>query len=122
MTHPSFTVTRVGTIGVVGFSPLTDHDRTVEENHMLRFNERRLQETEALYPGILEQIMRFENATLPECPHCDSENTADVQIGIIGRTTQIAAATTKFTLIPNGPRPGRYYCQNCKQFFGEEDS
>jgi hypothetical protein len=72
------------------------------------------------YPGIEDQIRRFERAILPECPHCGSFNTADVQIGIIGRTIHIAAATKKFKLIVNGPKPGEFYCNACKQFFDAE--
>jgi hypothetical protein len=31
-----------------------------------------------------------------------------------------AAATTKFKLIPNGPKRGKYFCNVCKQYFGRE--
>ena len=86
---------------------------------MLKLDERLLEKSEARYPGIVKQIMRFENATLPPCELCGSKDTADVQIGILGRTITIAAATTKFALIPNGPRPGLYRCNACKHYFGE---
>lgn len=72
---------------------------------------------ETSYPGIKKDIYRFEDAKLPTCSSCGSVDTADVQIGIIGRTICICAATTKFKLIPNGPRPGRYFCNTCNQFF-----
>lgn len=85
---------------------------------MLKVSKETLEDLEEKYPGITEQIMRFENAQLPACPNCKSTDTADVQVGIIGRTINIAAATTKFTLIPNGPKPGPYFCKNCKTYFG----
>jgi len=72
---------------------------------------------EKLYPGITETSMRFENAVLPPCSKCGSPDTADVQVGIIGRTIHLAGATTKFHLIPNGPRPGSNFCNNCEQYF-----
>lgn len=56
-------------------------------------------------------------ADLPPCPDCGSEDTASVQIGVIQRTMNIAAATTKFKLIPNGPKPGPYFCNACDRFF-----
>jgi len=87
---------------------------------MLKLNQNHLDDMERQHKGILEQIMRFENAELPPCLHCGSEDTADVQVGIIGRTIYISAATSKFSLIPNGPRPGRYRCNSCKKYFGEE--
>ncbi len=67
--------------------------------------------------GIRETILRFEEAILSPCPSCGADSTADVQCGIIGRTINIAAATTKFKLVPNGPRPGRYFCNSCQTFF-----
>jgi hypothetical protein len=70
------------------------------------------------YPGITESILRFERAELPACPRCGSQDTANVQVGLIGRTIDIAAATTKFKLIPNGPKPGAYFCNACGEFFG----
>jgi hypothetical protein len=87
---------------------------------MLKVDQETLDKMESQYTGIIESIMRFENAELPPCPHCGSEDSADVQVGVIGRTMSISAATSKFTLIPNGPRPGRYRCNSCKKYFGEE--
>ena len=86
---------------------------------MLKVNQKTLDEMERQHEGILKTIMRFENAELPACPQCASEDTAAVQVGVIGRTIYIATATSKFTLIPNGPRPGKYRCNSCKQYFGE---
>ena len=70
---------------------------------MLKADKERLEWMEKNYPGIKKQINHFEKAKLPRCSHCKSRRTADVQVGIIGRTIYIAGATTKFKLIPNGP-------------------
>ena len=80
----------------VGLNPLTDMERV------------------AGYPGITEQIRRFENAKLPPCPHCRSKNTAGVQVGFIGRTMSIAN-TQKFKIVLNGSdRAGEYFCNACQ--------
>lgn len=36
---------------------------------MLKFDEEKLDRLENDYPGIKEQIIRFEEAPLPTCPH-----------------------------------------------------
>lgn len=87
---------------------------------MLQLSDEELWDLESSYPGIREQVMHFENAVLPICLKCGSVDTADVQIGIVGRTITICGATTKFKLIPNGPRPGRYFCNTCGKFFLKE--
>jgi hypothetical protein len=85
---------------------------------MLKINKETLDKMESQHECIIEQIMRFENALLPSCPHCGSNDTADVQVGIIGQTIQIATATTKFKLVPNiKDRLGKYFCNECKKFF-----
>jgi hypothetical protein len=84
---------------------------------VLTIDQSQLERLEEKYPGIGEQIRYFEDATYPACSRCGSEDTASVQCGIIGRTINIAAATTKFKLIPNGPAPGKYYCNSCNEFF-----
>ena len=84
---------------------------------MLKRDKETLDDMEKSYPGILEQILCFEEAKLPICPRCGSENTANVQVGIIGRTIHISSATTKFKLIPHGPKPGGYFCNICNEFF-----
>jgi hypothetical protein len=84
---------------------------------VLTIDQSQLDRLEEKYPGIGETIRYFEEATYPACSPCHSEDTASVQCGIIGRTINIAAATTRFKLIANGPAPGRYYCNVCKQFF-----
>ena len=86
---------------------------------MLKIDKDTLNEMEQKYSGIRKQIVRFEEATLPACPHCGSQDTAEVNVGIVGRTINIAAATTKFKLIPNGPKPGDYFCNACDAFFGQ---
>ena len=70
------------------------------------------------YPGITEQIRQFKEAELPSCPYCGLGDTADVQVGIIGRTTIIAGFTRKLRLVPNMvDKLGKYYCNSCKKYF-----
>jgi len=84
---------------------------------MLKIDKQGLDRMEEIYPGINLSIQYFEEASLPVCRHCGSTNTANVQCGLIGRTIHIGAATTKFKLIPNGPKPGKYFCNTCNHFF-----
>jgi hypothetical protein len=84
---------------------------------MLKLTLQELESLESSYPGITKDVMVFENTDLPCCTKCQSSDTADVQIGIIGRTINICSSTTKFKLIPNQPRPGRYFCNSCNKFF-----
>lgn len=86
---------------------------------MLKIDATLLNRLEEQYPGIKEMILQFEAAHLPACVHCASLDTAKVQAGIIGRTITIAAATTKFKLIPNGRRLGDYFYNACKAFFND---
>ena len=74
---------------------------------------------ETSYPGIREQIFRFDAAELPVCPDCNSPDTASVQVGVIGRTINLCAATSKFHLIPNGPKPGEFFCNSCRKYFND---
>lgn len=69
------------------------------------------------YPGITQSIWKFEQMTLPRCIRCGSADTADVQIGVIGRTMAIRTATRKSKFIAWGPLPGRFYCNPCHKFF-----
>ena len=39
---------------------------------MLKLNQAELDAMERQREGIIESIMRFENAELPSCPHCGS--------------------------------------------------
>lgn len=84
---------------------------------MITIAQESIESLESDYPGIKEQILRFENAILPVCSHCGSENTANVQVGIIGRTIALASATTKVKLALNRPQPGKYFCNHCQNFF-----
>jgi hypothetical protein len=70
------------------------------------------------YPGITEQIRRYAEAELPSCPHCGSEDTASVEVGMVGRAITIAASTTKVKLVPNAKdKLGIYFCNECKKYF-----
>jgi hypothetical protein len=84
---------------------------------MLKVNKTTLDQLETQYPGIAAYVLRLEDATLPTCPICGSGNTAKVNVGIIGRTISLAAATTKFKLIANGPKPGKHWCNECSKYF-----
>ena len=84
---------------------------------MLKLNEHQLAKLESQYSGITDTIQHFENANLPTCLNCQSKDTAQVGCGIVGRSINVAAATTKFKLIPNAPKPGEYFCNGCGQFF-----
>ena len=85
---------------------------------MLKVDQKTLDKMEQQHKGIVKSIMSFEEADLPACPHCRSGDTADVQVGMIGRTIYIAGATTKFKLVPNGSdKKGKYFCNECRKFF-----
>jgi len=71
---------------------------------------------ESQHPGITEQIEDFELMALPICPKCLSGDTAAVNVGVVGRTIDLAAVTTKFHLRANG-KPGEYYCNACRSYF-----
>lgn len=77
-----------------------------------------LDRLEQAYPGSRETLEHFESETLPACAHCGSARTASVQVGIVGRAIALAAATTKIKLIANGPKPGKFFCNDCERFFG----
>lgn len=64
-----------------------------------------------------EQYRRFTNLEVPPCPRCGSGITASVQVGVIGITIRLAATCSKFKLIPNGPKPGNWFCRSCGRFF-----
>lgn len=72
---------------------------------------------DASYPDISDTILNIENRKLPDCPNCESEDTATVQVGVIGRTITIAASTTKIKLVPNGIKKQTHYCNTCATFF-----
>ena len=72
---------------------------------------------ETHYPGISGQQRSSDAAVLPSCPKCGSKDTARVNVGITGRTMGLAASSKKFKLIPNGPKPGEYFCNSCEVYF-----
>lgn len=69
------------------------------------------------YPGVLEYAEGLEAAEFPNCPLCDSEDTAKVNVGVIGRTILLCTMTTRFHLIPNGPKVGAFFCNSCRTYF-----
>jgi hypothetical protein len=85
---------------------------------MLKVSQKYIDDLEQQYPGIRESIMYFENAELPACPHCGSDDTASVQVGAVGRLLAILRATSKVTMVANGPKPGEYFCNKCRKHFG----
>ena len=86
---------------------------------MLKIDEKTIAHVERQYPGFEEILLGFESAILPACSHCGSANTANVQVGCVGITQNLAAATTKFKLILNGPKPGKFFCNTCDEFFDQ---
>lgn len=80
-----------------------------------------LETYEREHPGITKMAYSFENAILPPCTHCGSFDTADVQCGFVSITLALACITTKFHLLVSGPRPGRFFCNTCRQYFTPED-
>ena len=84
---------------------------------LLKLDDRALSELEAAYPGIRTSILAREAANVPPCTNCGASDTASVGQGILGRSVALAAATTKFKLVPNGPAPGRHFCNVCGRFF-----
>jgi hypothetical protein len=69
---------------------------------------------EKVYQKLYQQFAWME---VPPCPRCGTCNTASVQVGVIGLTIRLAATCSKFKLIPNGPKPGNWFCNTCQQFF-----
>ena len=64
-----------------------------------------------------ELYLRFMKMEVPPCTRCGSSTTASVQVGLIGLTIRLAATCSKFKLIPNGPKPGEWFCNACRRFF-----
>lgn len=64
-----------------------------------------------------EQYRRFMNMEVPPCTRCGASTTASVQVGLIGLTIRLAATCPKFKLLPNGPKPGEWFCNACGRFF-----
>lgn len=79
---------------------------------------KKVQDIEEAYPDITKQIRQFEEADLPPCLHCKSDDTAIVRAGVIGRSITIAASTRKLKLVPNKTEDmGTYFCNECKKYF-----
>ena len=91
--------------------------RTRKHRAILKVTAAELESLERSYPGIREQILGFEEASVPACSCCGSSDTAEVQVGVIGRTINIAYATTRVKLIGSAPKLGPYFCHVCDDFF-----
>lgn len=85
---------------------------------MLTVSEESIMNMDASYPGIAEQVYRFESMEIPSCDKCGSGDTASIQVGLVGRTMYLAMATTKCKLLPNYNGHGIYFCNSCKTQFG----
>ena len=85
---------------------------------MLRISREKIERMEAQYTGITQTIERFEAMEIPECPACKCEDTASVQVGVIGRTINLWAATTEFEARSTGfATLGRFFCNACSHYF-----
>lgn len=83
---------------------------------MIKISESQFKTYEQNYPGITEQILRYDNRVLPPCVFCGSTDTAVVLRGIVGRTLHLAFATSKVNLnAESGSR--HFYCNTCRQPF-----
>ncbi len=83
---------------------------------MIKVTREIIDRMEKQYPGITAQIYYYEKNQLPGCPECGQGDTAVVQVGLTGRSINIAMATSKFHLRPNG-KVGNYYCTQCQVYF-----
>ena len=79
-----------------------------------QMNQSMAHDRDATYTRILKQYTEMD---VPRCTHCGATNTASVQVGIIGLTIRLAATCRKFKLLANGPKPGSWFCNECKAFF-----
>ncbi len=84
---------------------------------MLKVDEEYLDWIESKYSGLKEHILEIEQREFPLCPNCDSNRTAQVLTGMVGRTMYLSAATDKVKLIPNNPDRVSFYCNQCDQYF-----
>ena len=84
---------------------------------MLKVSPEQLESMSQSYPGIKKQVISWEETDCPLCSSCGSANTAVVSVGVVGRSMSIAGATTKIKLVPNGPKPGDYFCNECSKFW-----
>ena len=86
------------------------------ERRVIKVKPEILASMEALHPGIALSVRYYEAAKLPSCPHCGAADAAIVTAGLVGRSIHLALATNKIKLLPNGPRPGNFYCNACGMF------
>ena len=87
---------------------------------MLKISPKQLDSIEKESPSIGSMIRNLESAVLPVCVHCGSEDTASVGYGIVRQSMTVANATTKYHLIANGPGPGAFFCNACREYFNVE--
>lgn len=83
---------------------------------MLKVNEEWILAAEEKDPGFRKTLDYYEALNLPPCPTCGSIQTAKVSTGLVGRSINLAAATTKIMLVPNG-HPAGFHCGDCDHFF-----
>lgn len=67
-------------------------------------------------PKVRDSVILREGATMPRCPECGSENTADRCSGFISYTMSIACRTTRLKLAPHDVG-GNHYCYDCDTWF-----
>jgi hypothetical protein len=83
---------------------------------MLKVDEATIEELEQQYPGFRKTVEYYEALKLPPCPTCGSADTAQVSAGLVGRSTNLAAVTSKIKLLANG-HPADFYCARCDRYF-----
>lgn len=88
---------------------------------MLKLSDDELAQLEKKYPGIRQTIDGYETSFVPACRECGSDDTATVQVGLVGRSMTLAAATSRVRLIANGPKLGKYFCNSCERYFDDEE-
>ena len=69
---------------------------------MLKLNKTDLNHLESQHPGIVKTIQEFDEALLPGCPNCQSDDTAKVNCGIVDA---IHSAEIKLPIRSFGARP-----------------
>ncbi len=87
---------------------------------MLKIANESIERAEEIHPGFREMVDRYEALELPPCPGCDSADTARVSSGIVSRSIHLAAASSRFKLVPGIPE-GRYWCNACECYFDAEE-
>ena len=85
---------------------------------MLRIKPSKIARIEKAYSGFSKTLDYFERMTIPQCPWCKSMDTASVQVGCVGRSINLACASTKFHLLANSSGEPMYFCNKCRKYFG----